>query len=174
MSATRSLFERRDVIIVASVSCIYGLGSPEAYYGMMLMLEKGQQIAREAILRKLRGDSIRTLAKICAAAHFACAEISSKFIRLTKTRVSHRNVGQTRSTPSARSIRSPEKSVRGEANHPPAHLSEDPLRYARRTEASAPSAHSTKNWSGGSRNSRSRANTSKRSAMCSAPCSISK
>ncbi|MGA9593836.1 MAG: excinuclease ABC subunit UvrB, partial [Candidatus Acidiferrales bacterium] len=53
MSATRSLFERRDVIIVASVSCIYGIGSPEAYYGMMLMLEKGQSIAREAILRKL-------------------------------------------------------------------------------------------------------------------------
>ncbi|HTV58098.1 MAG TPA: excinuclease ABC subunit UvrB [Verrucomicrobiae bacterium] len=53
MSATRSLFERRDVIIVASVSCIYGLGSPEAYYGMMLMLEKGQSIARESILRKL-------------------------------------------------------------------------------------------------------------------------
>ena len=53
MSATRSLFERRDVIIVASVSCIYGIGSPEAYYGMMLMLEKGQSIARESILRKL-------------------------------------------------------------------------------------------------------------------------
>jgi excinuclease ABC subunit B len=53
MSATRSLFERRDVIIIASVSCIYGLGSPEAYYGMMLMLEKGQSIARETILRKL-------------------------------------------------------------------------------------------------------------------------
>ena len=53
MSATRSLFERRDVVIVASVSCIYGIGSPEAYYGMMLMLEKGQQVAREAILRKL-------------------------------------------------------------------------------------------------------------------------
>jgi excinuclease ABC subunit B len=53
MSATRSLFERRDVVIVASVSCIYGLGSPEAYYGMLLMLEQGQSIAREAILRKL-------------------------------------------------------------------------------------------------------------------------
>ena len=53
MSATRSLFERRDVIIVASVSCIYGIGSPEAYFGMMLMLEKGQQMARESILRKL-------------------------------------------------------------------------------------------------------------------------
>ncbi|MGB6483834.1 MAG: excinuclease ABC subunit UvrB [Candidatus Acidiferrales bacterium] len=53
MSATRSLFDRRDVIVVASVSCIYGLGSPEAYYGMMLMLDKGQSISRDDILRKL-------------------------------------------------------------------------------------------------------------------------
>jgi excinuclease ABC subunit B len=53
LSATRSLFERRDVIIVASVSCIYGLGSPEAYYGMMLPLERGQRISRDQILRKL-------------------------------------------------------------------------------------------------------------------------
>ena len=53
MSATRSLFERRDVVIVASVSCIYGLGSPEAYYGMLVMLEKGHQTSREALLRRL-------------------------------------------------------------------------------------------------------------------------
>ncbi|MGA9554369.1 MAG: excinuclease ABC subunit UvrB, partial [Candidatus Sulfotelmatobacter sp.] len=53
LSATRSLFERRDALIVASVSCIYGLGSPEAYYGMMLFLEKGQKIAREDITHKL-------------------------------------------------------------------------------------------------------------------------
>jgi excinuclease ABC subunit B len=53
LSATRSLFERRDVIIVASVSCIYGLGSPEAYYGMMLPLERGQRIDRDQILRRL-------------------------------------------------------------------------------------------------------------------------
>jgi excinuclease ABC subunit B len=53
LSATRSLFERRDVIIVASVSCIYGLGSPEAYYGMLLPLERGQRIGRDQILRKL-------------------------------------------------------------------------------------------------------------------------
>ena len=52
-SATRSLFERRDCIIVASVSCIYGLGSPEAYYGMLLFLEKGQRIERDEILRRL-------------------------------------------------------------------------------------------------------------------------
>jgi excinuclease ABC subunit B len=53
LSATRSLFERRDCIIVASVSCIYGLGSPEAYYGMLLLLEKGQKIRRNDIFSKL-------------------------------------------------------------------------------------------------------------------------
>jgi excinuclease ABC subunit B len=53
LSATRSLFERRDCVIVASVSCIYGLGSPEAYYGMLLMLEKGQKIERREITARL-------------------------------------------------------------------------------------------------------------------------
>ncbi len=53
LSATRSLFERRDVIIVTSVSCIYGLGSPEAYYGMLLPLERGQRIGRDQVLRRL-------------------------------------------------------------------------------------------------------------------------
>jgi excinuclease ABC subunit B len=52
-AATSALFERNDVIIVASVSCIYGLGSPEAYHGMLLFLEEGMSIDREAILRKL-------------------------------------------------------------------------------------------------------------------------
>ena len=65
MSATRSLFERRDVVIVASVSCIYGLGSPEAYYGMLVMVEAGQRTSREALLRRLveiqyeRGEDLR-------------------------------------------------------------------------------------------------------------------
>jgi excinuclease ABC subunit B len=53
LAATKSLFERRDCVIVASVSCIYGLGSPEAYYGMLLMLEKGQKITRREITSKL-------------------------------------------------------------------------------------------------------------------------
>ena len=52
-SATCSLFERRDVIIVASVSCIYGLGSPESYHEMVLSLHKGQETDRDAILRRL-------------------------------------------------------------------------------------------------------------------------
>lgn len=53
LSATRSLFERRDVIIISSVSCIYGLGSPEAYYGMLLALDKGKIMARQDIVSKL-------------------------------------------------------------------------------------------------------------------------
>ena len=58
--ATRSLLERRDVIIVASVSCIYGLGSPEAYYGMLLLLEKGGEPRRATtLLRKLVDDPVR-------------------------------------------------------------------------------------------------------------------
>jgi len=53
LAATRSLFERRDCIIVSSVSCIYGLGSPEAYFGMLLLLEKGQKIRREDLVKRL-------------------------------------------------------------------------------------------------------------------------
>ncbi len=53
LSATRSLFEREDVLIVASVSCIYGLGSPEAYYGMVLHVSEGEEIDRNQVLRKL-------------------------------------------------------------------------------------------------------------------------
>ena len=52
-AATRALFERRDVIIIASVSCIYGLGSPEAYHGMLLFIETGMLIEREHVLQKL-------------------------------------------------------------------------------------------------------------------------
>src|SRR5215210_5485957 len=53
MSATRALFERRDVIVVASVSCIYGLGDPDAYYGMLLFVEPGAHLSRDALLQKL-------------------------------------------------------------------------------------------------------------------------
>ncbi len=53
LSATRALFERRDVLIVASVSCIYGLGDPSAYYGMLLLLEPGTDPGMDAVLRQL-------------------------------------------------------------------------------------------------------------------------
>ncbi|HEY2846854.1 MAG TPA: excinuclease ABC subunit UvrB [Pyrinomonadaceae bacterium] len=53
LSATRALFERRDVIVVASVSCIYGLGDPDAYYGMLQFIEPGQKMKREDFLKRL-------------------------------------------------------------------------------------------------------------------------
>ena len=53
MSATRALFERRDVIVVASVSCIYGLGDPDAYYGLLFFLEPGTRMSREMLLQRL-------------------------------------------------------------------------------------------------------------------------
>jgi excinuclease ABC subunit B len=53
LSATRALFERRDVIVVASVSCIYGLGDPDAYFGLIVFLEPGQKLKREELLQKL-------------------------------------------------------------------------------------------------------------------------
>src|SRR4028118_1849435 len=53
LSATRALFERRDVIVVASVSCIYGLGDPDAYYGMIFFVEPGQKLKREELLQKI-------------------------------------------------------------------------------------------------------------------------
>jgi excinuclease ABC subunit B len=53
LSATRALFERHDVIVVASVSCIYGLGDPDAYYGMLIFIEPGMKIRREDFLQKL-------------------------------------------------------------------------------------------------------------------------
>jgi excinuclease ABC subunit B len=53
MSATRALFERRDVIVVASVSCIYGLGDPDAYYGLLFFVEPGARMSRDVLLQKL-------------------------------------------------------------------------------------------------------------------------
>ena len=105
MSATRSLFERRDVIIVASVSCIYGLGSPEAYYGMMLMLEKGQTRSRVKRFSASSSKSSTNAAKISAVAPSAFAATPSKFIRPMTISPSASKCGAARSKPSAKSIR---------------------------------------------------------------------
>src|SRR6476619_7076921 len=53
MSATRALFERKDVIVVASVSCIYGLGDPDAYYGLLFFVEPGMRMSRDVLLQRL-------------------------------------------------------------------------------------------------------------------------
>jgi len=73
LSATRSLFERRDCIIVASVSCIYGLASPEAYYSMLLVLQKGQKIEREEITKTLSRCCMSGMRATSSGAFFACA-----------------------------------------------------------------------------------------------------
>ena len=87
LSATRSLFERRDVIIVASVSCIYGLGSPEAYYGMMLPLERGPADRPRADPAQAGRDPVRAQRpRLRAAAPSASAATSSRSTRRTRTR----------------------------------------------------------------------------------------
>jgi excinuclease ABC subunit B len=90
-----SLFERRDCIIVASVSCIYGLGSPEAYYGMLLFLEKGQKIKREGDHRA-SWSRFSTSAPMAtsAAERSACAAMSSRSSHLRRQRLPHRAVGR--------------------------------------------------------------------------------
>ena len=111
MSATRSLFERRDVIIVASVSCIYGLGSPEAYYGMMLMLEKGQVHHSRSDPAQARRNSVRARRR-SPPRHFPRSRRHDRNLSaLRRSRRPHRTLGQRRSKPFARSIRSPAKSA---------------------------------------------------------------
>ena len=98
LSATRSLFERRDVIIVACVSCIYGLGSPEAYYGMLLLLERGQRINRERSCASWSRFSTSATISISIAACFGSAATSSRCIRRTRIRRFGSSSGATRST----------------------------------------------------------------------------
>ena len=172
LAATKSLFERRDCVIVSSVSCIYGLGSPEAYYGMLLMLEKGQRISRNQIVSKLveilyerndtdfkrgtfrvRGDVIEV---------FPTYDDDAYRIELWGDEVE--NLSQIDPLLGT-----------GQADLPaPADLSQDALRDVGRNQRGAPWTASATSWSGGAGNSRNRANSSKRSACSSAPCSISK
>ncbi len=95
LSATRSLFERRDCVIVASVSCIYGLGSPEAYYGMLLMLEKGQKISREQITAAAGRDPLRAQRRRFPARHVPRARRRDRGLsHLRRQRLPHRAVGR--------------------------------------------------------------------------------
>ena len=109
MSATRSLFERRDVVIVASVSCIYGLGSPEAYYGMLVMLEPGQQHLARGAAAPPRGDSVRAR-RGSAARHLPRARRHDRnSSALRGPRLSHRDVGRPDRRACAPSTPSPAK-----------------------------------------------------------------
>ncbi len=172
LSATRSLFERRDVIIVASVSCIYGLGSPEAYYGMLLPIERGQRIKREEILRKLveiqyerndldfgrgtfrvRGDVIEV---------YPSYEETGLRIELFGDEIDEL---ASFDTLTGKTIRRHDKTRR---------LSEIALRDAARTHRAARSKPSRKSSSSDGPSSKARGGCSRRSGCTSARCSISK
>ena len=106
LSATRSLFERRDYIIVSSVSCIYGLGSPEAYYGMLLLLEGAarKSVAKTSPPPPRRNPLRAQRRRLQAAAPSASAATSSKSSPPTTRTPTASNSSATRSTPSPRSI----------------------------------------------------------------------
>ncbi len=112
LSATRSLFERRDAIIVSSVCCIYGLGSPEAYYGMLLLLEKGQKIAAKTLPAAWSKSSTSATMPTSAAAHSACAAMSSRSSQPTTNRPTASSSSATRLSRCRRSIPSSAPSSR--------------------------------------------------------------
>ena len=126
LSATKSLFERRDCIIVASVSCIYGLGSPEAYYGMLLFLEKGQKIRRQDITSKLVEILYERTDTEFKPRHLPGARRRDRNLsHLRRQRLPHRAVG--RRDRIAVANRSALRHRQAEVCSP-AHLSQDPLR----------------------------------------------
>ena len=171
LAATRSLFERRDAIIVSSVSCIYGLGSPEAYYGMLMLLEKGQRIKREDITRRLveilydrndvdfrrgtfrvRGDIIEVYPTYDENA-YRIELFGDEIDSLSQIDPLFGTV--RRSTPASPSTPSPTTSSNPSARPPP-------------------SPPSSKRWSGGKKNSKPRAASSNPNASTSAPASTSR
>ena len=171
LSATRSLFERRDCIIVASVSCIYGLGSPEAYYGMLLLLEKGQRVRRDDIIRRLveilyeRND-----ADFRRGTFRVRGDVIEVSPPTTKTPTASSS-SATKSTRSRKSILSSAPSARSTPASPSTpRATTSCSRSARRP----PSKPSSKNSAGGRRSSKPRAAWSSPSASTSAPASISR
>ena len=106
LSATRSLFERRDVIIVASVSCIYGLGSPEAYYGMLLPLSRGQRISAAGRAQEARRDPVRAKRHRVRPRHLSRARRHHRGVPVVRRACRRASISSaTRSTSSWRSIR---------------------------------------------------------------------
>ena len=107
LSATKALLERRDVVIVATVSAIYGLGDPEAYHGMVLHLARGSPLNQRDLLRRLDGAAVRAQpARSRAAARIACAATSSTSFPPSRRRTPcASSCSTTRSSKSATSIR---------------------------------------------------------------------
>ena len=102
LAATKCLFERRDCVIVASVSCIYGLGSPEAYYGMLLMLEKGAEDLAQPDRHPAGRDPLRPQRHRFPARHLPRARRRDRGLSHLRRRcLSHRTVGRRNREPLA-------------------------------------------------------------------------
>ena len=170
LSATRSLFERRDVIIVASVSCIYGLGSPEAYYGMMLPLERGQRIRREDILAQARRDPVRAQRSRVRARHVPRPGRHHRGLPVATRRTpSGSSCSATRSTSWSRSTPSRGRARRRHdrlAVYPKSHFVTPRENLKRAVET-----HQGGAGGAARRNSSSRASCSRRSGSTSGRCS---
>ena len=169
LSATRSLFERRDCVIVASVSCIYGLGSPEAYYGMLLMLEKGQKISRQQILQRLVEILYERNDQDFRRGTFRVrGDVIEVYPDVRRQRLPHRAVGRRDREP----VANRSAAGAGPADLPAvAGLSQDALRHERGNSGNRAGIRSNWNSSGGTRNSRSRASWWRHSGCGSAPSS---
>ena len=173
LSATRSLFERRDVIIVASVSCIYGLGSPEAYYGMMLPLERGQRIDREQILRKLVEIQYERNDHDFGRGTFRVrGDIVEVYPSYEEHRAAHRAVRRRGRRARSRSIRSPARRCGATTRwpiYPKSHFvtSRDRTKQAVETHQGGARA-------GTAASSRRKASCSRRSGCTSGRCSTSR
>ena len=172
LSATRSLFERRDCVIVASVSCIYGLGSPEAYYGMLLMLEKGQKIERSEITARLvdilyerhEGDPKRGTFRVRGDVIEVFPTYDDNGYRISLWGDEVESLEQIDPLDRA-----------GEADVSAAsHLPQDALRDVGRNARQCSQEHRKRAHLVERRSSKRKASGSKRSACISAPCSISK
>ena len=111
-AATSALFARRDVIVVASVSCIYGLGSPEKYNAQVTLLKKGEMVDRDEILRKLVDNMYTRNDAALGAGRSGCAARRWRSSRPTPSRPTARSSSATRSSRSSTSTRSPARSSR--------------------------------------------------------------
>ena len=104
-AATANLLTRRDCVVVATVSCIYGLGTPEEYAGRMLFLKEGQQIDRDQLLRKFVDMQYKRNDIAFTAARSACAATRWRSSRCTRSWPCASSSSRTRSTASPRCIR---------------------------------------------------------------------
>ena len=174
LSATRSLFERRDVIIVASVSCIYGLGSPEAYYGMLLPLERGADDRPRDAAAQAGRDPVRAQRPRLQPRHLPGPRRRHRGLS-RRTRTSALRIELFGDEVDALSSFDPLTGKVLQAARAPGHLSEVALRRRRESRRrAAVETHQGGTRRADARPGRRRASCSRRSGCTSGPCSTSR